>query len=335
LKKIALTFYSVLKMPVEDIIECSLAAEKAGFGYISVAESFYRDGFALASAIAAKTKRIRLGTSVMPIYTRTPFQLAMGAATLHELSGGRLGFLGLGVGYKARTEQYFGIKQSNRVERMREYVQIIRRLLSGDDPSYQGEFFNFQKFPQLSPKPLRIPIYFGSSAPRMLRLAGEVADGVILNSISTPEYVQSASDTIAEGAEGAGRDRSEIEIGHSIIFAVAEDRAEAAQAAREDILFYVSYPELDPIIEKSPFMAEAMKMRELYAKGEKEEALSLVTDEMLDEFSVYGAPEECRAKLRKFLRRGVTLPIIRVSNTPYPEKEKKRAFMRAIRALAG
>jgi alkanesulfonate monooxygenase SsuD/methylene tetrahydromethanopterin reductase-like flavin-dependent oxidoreductase (luciferase family) len=95
---LALTFYSVLRMPVADIIQCAKAAEKAGFAYISVAESFYQDGAALA-AIACNTREVRFGTSVFPIYTRTPFQLAMAMATLHEVSGGRMGYLGLGVGY--------------------------------------------------------------------------------------------------------------------------------------------------------------------------------------------------------------------------------------------
>src|SRR5947209_6190264 len=150
---LALTFYSVLRMPIRDIIACSLAAEKAGFGYISVAESFYRDGFALASAIASHTKKVRFGTSVMPIYTRTPFQIAMGAATLNELSHGRMGFLGLGVGYRNRTEQYFGIKQVQRLERMGEYVEIIRKLLSGADVTHHGRFINIEKFPKLSSEP--------------------------------------------------------------------------------------------------------------------------------------------------------------------------------------
>src|ERR1700730_12004644 len=123
-------FFSVLSMPIDDIVACSVAAENAGFSHVAVAESFYRDGFVLASAIASKTNRVKFGTSVMPIYTRTPFQLAMGAATLDEISHGRVGFLGLGVGYRNRTERYFGIKQSNRLERMREYVEIIRKLLS-------------------------------------------------------------------------------------------------------------------------------------------------------------------------------------------------------------
>ena len=166
--KLALMFFSVLKMPIDDIVACSVAAEKAGFSHITVAESFYRDGFALASAIASNTNRVNFGTSVIPIYTRTPFQIAMGASTLNEISHGRVGFLGLGVGYRNRTEQYFGIKQTQRLERMREYVEIIRQLLSGADVTYHGKFFNLEKFPKLSAESQNVPIYFGSSAPKML-----------------------------------------------------------------------------------------------------------------------------------------------------------------------
>jgi hypothetical protein len=90
--KLALTFYSVLRMPIADILRCAGAAEEAGFGFISVAESFYCDGAALAAAIACNTGTIRLGTSVFPIYTRTPFQLAMAIATLDEFWIGRMGY---------------------------------------------------------------------------------------------------------------------------------------------------------------------------------------------------------------------------------------------------
>ncbi len=333
MKKIALTFYSVLKMPIDDIIECSIAAQEAGFGYVTFAESFYRDGFSLASAVAARTSSISLGTSVMPVYTRTPFQLAMGTATLHEISDGRIAFLGLGVGYRERTEQYFGIKQERRVERMQEYVTVIRRLLAGDESSYAGNFFNFKGFPKLSGQPLNIPIFFGSSAPRMLELSGQISDGVILNSISTPEYMKFALDRISEGAKTAGRDPRKIEIAHSIIFALSEDVEAAAAAAREDILFYLAYPELDPVIKRSQFREESIKIRDLYAKGKKKKALSLINQEMLDTFAVYGTPEDCLSKLRNFVQRGITLPIIRVSVTPYDEKQRKDIFLRTIRSL--
>jgi len=333
--KLALMFFSVLKMPIDDIVACSVAAEGAGFSHITVAESFYRDGFALASAIASNTNKVNLGTSVIPIYTRTPFQIAMGASTLNEISHGRVGFLGLGVGYRNRTEQYFGIKQARRLERMREYVEIIRQLLSGEDVTYRGKFFNLEKFPKLSARPQEIPIYFGSSAPKMLELAGKVADGVILNSISTPEYVKFACEKIADGAQSVGRDPSKIEIGHSVIYAVAEDGEEAIEAAKEDILFYLSYPELNPVIEKSTFGAEVLKIRESYLKGDKEAALSLISSEMLDAFSVYGTPGECRERLRKFLGRGATLPIIRVSMASDNKHQRKEIFLRAIESLRG
>ncbi len=320
-------------MPVNDIIACSVAAERAGFGIVSVGESFFRDGFALASAIASHTRKVQLGTSIMPIYTRSPFQLAMGAATLNELSMGRVDFLGLGIGYKARTEQYFGIRQTQRLERMKEYVEIIRNLLSGEETSYHGKLFDLDKFPRLSNRPQNIPVYFGSSAPKMLALAGKTADGVILNSISTPEYVNFARETIISAAKQEGRDPSRIEIGHSVIYAVCDDGQKAIDAAKEDILFYCSYPEIDPVIEKSQFKNEVSKIRELYSKGDKKVALSYITDEMLDTFAVYGSPKECRIKLQKFVRRGVTLPIIRTSVGSYPEHEQKQVFLRTINSL--
>jgi 5,10-methylenetetrahydromethanopterin reductase len=334
LKKLGITFYSVLNVPVGDILEIARTAETNNLGYIAIGESFYRDGFALASAIAENTNRIRLGTSVMPIYTRTPFQLAMGAATLHEISGGRLAFLGLGIGYRKRTEDYFGIKQSDRIERMREYVEIIRKLLSGKDTSYHGNIFDFKGFPRLSGKPLEIPIYFGSSSPKMLGLAGQIADGVILNSLSTPLYVKYAKERISAGAEEFGRKPSAIEIGHSIIYSVAPDFEEAMHAAKEDILFYLSYPELDPVVEKSPFAPEVLRIRALYEKGRKEEAKSLITEEMLDTFAVYGNEKECKTRLERFLRsRGVTLPIIRVAAKPSEKNTTKSIFVRAITSL--
>jgi 5,10-methylenetetrahydromethanopterin reductase len=331
--KLALTFYSVLRMPITDILQCTRAAEEAGFGFISVAESFYRDGAALAAAIACNTGRVRLGTSVFPIYTRTPFQLAMAMSTLDELSGGRTGYLGLGLGYRNRTEDYFGITIERPLERMREYVEIIRLLLSGGDAGYQGKFFQFKSFPKLVGEPLHIPIYFGSSGSRMLQLAGEVADGVILNSIPTPAHIQHARTMLRRGAEIAGRDPAKSTIAASVIYAVAENVAEAAQAAKEDILFYLGYPEINPILEQSGFMEEAEAIRRVNRERGKAEALALISERMLESLAIYGAPQHCRAKLEEWIRAGLDLPIIRVSNVPYAEREKKTVFLRAIDSL--
>lgn len=330
---IAITFYSVLRMPIVDIIKCAQAAEDAGIGYISVAESFYRDGAALAAAIGSRTNTVRLGTSVFPIYTRTPFQLAMATATLEEVSSGRMGYLGLGLGYRSRTETYFGMKIERPLARMREYVEIIRLLLSGEDTSYQGQFFRFDGFPKLTPQPLAVPIYFGSSGPRMIGLAGQIADGVILNSLPTREHIQHVKEALRQGAERAGRDPASLTIASSVIYSVSDDLNEAITAAKEDVLFYLGYPEINPILEQSGLMDVGEEIRQVYRERGKEAALALVTRPLLDSLAVYGNAERCREGLKALMGAGIDLPIIRVSNVPYGEKDKKRVFLRAIESL--
>ena len=332
---LAITFYSVLRMPIADIIQCAKAAEKAGFAYTSVAESYYRDGAALASAIMSNTRTIRFGTSVFPIYTRTPFQLAMAVATLHEISKGRSGYLGLGVGYRSRTENYFGINIERPRARMREYVEIIRLLLSGNEVSHEGRLFQFKHFPKLVEQPLNVPIYFGSSGSKMLQLAGEVGDGVILNSIPTPEHVQHAREMVRRGAQKAGRDPARMTIAGSVIYSVSDDIEEAVRGAKEDILFYLGYPEVNPMLEQSGFLEEAELLRRTNREAGKEKALSLMSQRILDSLSIYGDQAQCWAKLRGLMAAGLDLPIIRVSNVPYAEKDKKRVFLRAIESLQG
>jgi 5,10-methylenetetrahydromethanopterin reductase len=257
----------------------------------------------------------------------------MATATLDELSRGRMGYLGLGLGYRNRTEDYFGIKIERPLERMREYVEIIRLLHSVSDASYQGKFFHFKSFPKLVGEPLRIPIYFGSSGSRMHQLAGEVADGVILTSIATPAPIQHAKNMLNRGAEIAGRDPAKSTIAASVIYAVAENAAEAAQAAKEDILFYLGYPEIDPLLEQSGFMQEAETIRRVNRERGKGNVLALVNERMLENLAIFGEARHCRAKLEEFIGAGLDVPIIRVSNVPYAEREKKQAFLRALDSL--
>jgi|SRR5581483_122071 len=327
--KLALTFYSVLKMPIADIISCSIAAEEAGFEYISMAESFYRDASVLGAAIASNTDRIKLGSSIFPIHTRMPFQIAMATATLDELSNGRMGFIGLGAGYRNRIEKYFGAKVENSLAKIKEYAEVIRGLLSAQDFSYQGKFFNFELFPKLVPEALRVPILFGSSGDKMLKLAGQVADGVILNSIGTPEYYEHVLSVLNE----EGRRPDNFEIASSIIFSVADKHEDAIEAARPDVLFYFLYPELDAVIEKTPYKEQVAVIRKLNAQGRHKEALSLVTDDMVENLSVSGTAKDCRNKIRKLADYGITIPVIRVSVQPFDEARRKAVFLEAIDTL--
>jgi 5,10-methylenetetrahydromethanopterin reductase len=331
--RIALTFFSVLRMPISDIISCAIEAEDAGFEYVSLAESFYRDASVLASAIASKTTKIKLGSSVYPIPTRTPFQIAMATATLDELSNGRVGFIGLSIGYRARIEQYFGLKIKDSLSKMREYTEIIKGLLSGNDLSYKGKYFNFQNFPKLMLKPMNIPILFGSSGDKMLKLAAKIADGVILNSIGTEHYFKHAISVINNSVREADRDIKSFEIASSVILSVANKYEDAIDAARHDVLFYILYPELDPVIEKTPYVQRVAEIRNANSKGESKKALSLVTDEMVQDLSISGTHKECQDKIKKLYDYGITLPVIRVSVKPFKENDRKDVFLRVIEAL--
>ena len=336
--RLALTFYSVLRMPIVDIISCSIAAEKAGFEYISMAESFYRDASVLATAIASKTARVSFGSSIFPIPTRTPFQIAMATATLNEFSRGRVGFIGLGTGYRSRIEKYFGIKVEHSLSKMKEYAEIIRGLLSDGNNhnasfSYQGKFFNFENFPVIVSNPLNIPILFASSGDRMLKLAGQFADGVILNSIGTLEYYKHAVSLLHNVAREAGREPSKLEVASSIIFSVADRYEDAIEAARPDVLFYLAYSELDPVIDKTPYKEQVAKIRKINAQGNAKGALALIDDKMVSDLTVSGTPRECREKIKKFADYGITIPIIRVSVQPFKESERKEVFLRAVDTL--
>lgn len=331
---LALTFYSVLKMPISDIISCTVAAEKAGFSHVSLAESFYRDAAVLGTAIATNTKKIKFGSSIFPIPTRTPFQIAMATATLNEISHNRIGFIGLGVGYRSRIEKYFGIKTENSINRMKEYVTVLRGLLSGEDYTFRGKFFSFENFPKLTSHNMDIPILFGSSGPRMIDLAGQVADGLVLNSIGTPDYFKEALSIFQESVKKADRKKRKYEIASSVIFSVDDKHEKAVDAAKPDVLFYVLYPELDPVIEKTPYIERVRKIRNEYSSGNHKEALSLISDEMTEDLSIAGTPEECRKMVQKMHSYGITIPIIRVSVQPFKENQRKDVFLKAIHSLA-
>lgn len=332
-KRLSLTFYSVLRMPISDMIFCAAEAERANFEYVSVAESFYRDASVLSSAIAANTTKIKLGSSVYPIPTRTPFQIAMAAATLNEVSNERVGFVGLDIGYKARIEQCFGLRVKNSLSEMKEYAEIIKRLLSGNDFSYKGRYFDFQDFPKLVSEPSNTSILFGASGDKMLKLAGKIADGIILNSIGTEQYFKHAISVLNNSASEADRDTKSFEIASSVIFSVADKHEDAVDSARHDVLFYVLYPELDPVIEKTPYVQKVAEIRKANSKGESREALSLISDDMVEDLSISGTQKECRDKTRKLYDYGITLPIIRVSVKPFKENERKDVFLRSIDAL--
>ena len=331
--KLALTFYSLLDIPIDDVVECYQAAETSGFEYGFMSESAGRDAMVILARAALATSSLKLGTNILPVFVRAPWQTAASALTLNEIADGRFHILGLGTSYKQRIETWFGESFEKPVLRTKEYVDVIRLLLSEGETNYAGQVFQMKEYPDLTAlctASRDIRIYLGVTGPMMRKLAGRVADGVILNSLSTPEFVRESIELIESGAENAGRSLSDVEIGCSIVFSASEDRNEAREAAKRALMFYIIYPEFDPIVKTTSLLPEVQRLREAYWSGDKKGAHELVTEEILDAFVVFGTPEECRQKLARYVDAGVQLLVIR---SCVDKLNGKEAVLKNISAL--
>jgi len=214
-------------MPINETIELAIFAEKAGYDSLWVNESRYtRDAVTRISAIAAVTNRAALGTAVLNPYTRSLMLLAITAGSIDEISRGRF-ILGMGVG----TRKYLsseGIRPSNQLTRLQEYVLLMRRLWSGETVSFKGETLNLSDA-KLDFKPIRprIPIYFGATEERGIRLAANIADGIILNGYTSKSHARSVKDLLS-------RERADhLHLLGNVMVSIDDDQEAAIEGARQ------------------------------------------------------------------------------------------------------
>jgi len=228
------------RLPMQEIIRYAKLAEEAGIGAVWVNEShYYRSALAALSAVAQLTERILLGTGVVSVYARHPAFTAMEAATIDEISGGRF-LLGLGVTPIWGEGEGSALKTGERpLQAMREATEIVRGLLAQKITDYRGKFFTMLESDEQSesrtslnfqPVRDRIPIIYGVKGPKLLRLAGETADGVLLTNPTTPEYVREKRAIIEEGARRRGRDLSDFTTAAFVTFSVSDNREAARDA---------------------------------------------------------------------------------------------------------
>ncbi len=197
-------------LSAQDVLDLARQAEAAGFESTWLNEDIGRDSFAMLAAMATVTKAIGIGTAIVNVYTRSAFQIAMGAATLDELSRGRAR-LGLSVGHHPWNDLAHGIPLEAPLARLREYVQFIRKALAGQRFTHDGRFFSGvnSKLGVNRPRS-ELPIYVGGTGPRMIALAGEVGDGLLTNVVS-PYYIANfTAQRFRDSARKAGRDPSSV-----------------------------------------------------------------------------------------------------------------------------
>ncbi|HZS93401.1 MAG TPA: LLM class flavin-dependent oxidoreductase [Chloroflexota bacterium] len=295
---------------VREIIELGVAAERAGLDSAWHAEN-QRDPWVPLSVIASRTERIRIGTGIA-LWARSPVVMELAAANLDELSGGRF-VLGLGTGPKERNERWYGIPYDAPVERLREWIELLRLMWTAHDGrtiDYPGPQLPVKGHRRaLRPYRERIPIYAGGMRRKMLELAGELADGVILDSICTPRYVsERALPWLRAGLKRAGRERGDIEVAAMLIAAVDPDLERARKRARPQVAYYLGGSHADPIIRLHGWEEQAERLRAARAEGDIEGMVVAVDDAMLDEIALVGPADRCRAQLDRL--DGIDLAIL-------------------------
>ena len=284
----------------DEITRFAQESEELGYHGFWLTEENGKEAFALLALLARDTSRINLGTGIVNFYSRSPMTLAMGARTIWDLCGGRFS-LGLGTGGVGFMTQGHGVKIERPVARARETAEIIKGFLSERRFSYEGEWFNVQRF-HLREGPLetRPPMYLAALGPQMVKTAARHFDGFIMN-WPTPEALEEYRATVKREAEAAGRDPSEVKI-LSLLQTVADpDNPASVDAMRRGLAFYCASEHYLHIADITGLGADARKVKEVWETGDYRAAAAQVSDEMVAAFSLWGTPEHCTAELQRLL----------------------------------
>ena len=301
---------------IPDAIGYVQYAEQRGFEAVWQADSrLVRDAVVPMAAFASCTETIRIGSGVVDCWTRNPARLASTFSTLDDLAPGRI-ILGIGAWWEPLATKV-GVHRHRSLKAMRETVEACRALLADETVTYDGEFVHLDgvelDYVYQERRPKDVPIYIGATGDRMLELTGEIADGVVLNYLVSPEYNRRAMDRLADGAARAGRSVDDLARPQLVVCSVAETRAEALDGAR---LMVTQYLGQQPHIMKASGVPESLleeigRVLTWPATHEQVEAASkLVPDEIVQMICAAGTADEVREKVAQYMADGCTCPIL-------------------------
>jgi len=314
-----------------DLAMCRRVAERAealGYESIWIADTGAGpDAFVVAATAALATRRVRIGTAVVPIYTRALPVLAAGAGSCAQLMPGRPFVLGLGVSSETIVDAWGGVPYRRPLTRMRETVAVLRRMLAGERVTVEGKTVRSRGFRLVSPPPAPVPVYVGALMPPMLELAGEIADGVILNFMPV-DAVPRMLAHVRAGAARAGRDPATLEVVARFQTVVTDDAPAARDAIRQMMGPYFATSVYNRFIAWCGFPEEARAIDTAWRTKDRARNVAAVTDEMVDRLAIIGSAEHCRARLAGFAAAGVTTPMIQ------PFLFDEAAIWRTFEALA-
>ena len=298
--RIACSLGSLLS--VEQVLECTKMASETEIDSIWIPETWGMESFSMLGAVANSTRIQKIGSSIINIYSRSPSTIAMGSATIDTLSDGRL-ILGLGTSSIPIVEDFHGEKFESPVQRMREYVEIIRLSLSKKQINYSGKIFNLKNFTLLiEPKRQSIPIYLAAINQKMVNLAWELGDGVIFYLRPLHEMKKTISEM---------QSQKKIDVTCQIITCISNNSEDAIKRAKKTLAFYISVGKVyREFLAKNGFEKETNDIFGEFKKSGFKSNHELITDSMLNSLCIAGSPEEAKVQLQKFRNTGIDLPII-------------------------
>ncbi len=317
-----MSLYMQDKHPISYEMEMARYAEERGFSEIWQADTrLARDCVVLMSAFLSTTKTLRVGSGVLPIWTRNPAVIAATWSTLWEMAGkvdgrGRV-MLGLGAWWEPIAGRV-GVNRHKPLQAMRENVESIRELFTMEEVTYQGDFVQLEKvkldvaFGDLSPRD--IPIYIGATGPKMLELAGEICDGVVLNYLVSVDYIKNAVKLVEKGAQKVGKTIEDIDRPELLVCSLSDKDPDAAmfEAKKLAAYYFATEPHImkasgadEELLEKVQAIMGWPATEEDYIKASK-----IIPEDIVRNIMAVGTTDECRTTVKKYMDAGVTCPIL-------------------------
>jgi len=294
----------VPREPYWKIAYYAIQAEKEGFSNLWITDHFNnRNIYVILTAVAVYTNKIILGPGVTNPFMVNPVFTAQALATLCELAPGRV-VLGIGAGDKT-TLASVGVKMFRPLTAVKEAVTIFRRITSGESVFFEGKVFQIPSAKFFFKPAAKIPVYIGAQGPKMLALAGEIGDGILINACH-PDDFKEAFIHIKEGANRAGKQYTKLDVAAYTAFSMHDDKNKAVKAVVPVVAFIVAGSP-SSVLEKHGINTEkATKIREALKVGDWRTAFEGVSYEMIDVFSICGTPNMCIERISQLLRLGVT-----------------------------
>ena len=299
-------------LPVPQGVEATLSravwAEERGYDDLWFADSSGIDSLTTSVAVAERTERVRIGTAIIPVYTRTPAVLASTTQVLHQISNGRF-ILGLGASSHTMMEGWNGLEFEKPLTRVKETAILVRKILNGEKTDFQGETVRSKGYRQLALAPRRQAIYLAGLRPKMLEMAAEYGDGVILNLfplIALPQMMTH----INTGAQRAGKTKENCEVvcRHQIV--VTNDKARVRDLFRVSFAPYYATPVYNKFLDWAGFPQAAATIREGWAEKDRAKTTRALDDEIVDQIAIIGSAEECYERIRTYAELGIHTHIV-------------------------